>query len=50
MIDATTEHFVFQVTGTSYKVGEFLDIMQNLGMVEVARTGVAAMQRGQDVL
>ncbi|MCW2306992.1 acetolactate synthase small subunit [Rhodobium gokarnense] len=50
VIDATTEHFVFQVTGTSYKVGEFLDIMQNLGMVEVARTGVAAMQRGQEAL
>ena len=50
VIDATTEHFVFQVTGTSHKVGEFLSIMQSLGMVEVARTGIAAMQRGKEVL
>ncbi|PLX36459.1 MAG: acetolactate synthase small subunit [Hyphomicrobiales bacterium] len=50
VVDATIEHFVFQVTGSSHKVGEFLSIMETLGLVEVARTGIAAMQRGKDAL
>jgi acetolactate synthase-1/3 small subunit len=46
VVDATTEHFVFQITGGSAKVGEFISILGPLGLVEVCRTGVAAMNRG----
>src|SRR5690606_7900927 len=44
--DATTEHFIFEITGKSSKVDQFIAIMQPLGLVEVCRTGVAAMNRG----
>ena len=44
--DATTEHFVFEITGQSTKIDQFIAIMQPLGLVEVCRTGVAAMNRG----
>ena len=44
--DATTEHFVFEITGQSNKIDQFIAIMQPLGLVEVCRTGVAAMNRG----
>jgi acetolactate synthase-1/3 small subunit len=48
VIDATTEHFVFEITGRTSKIQQFIAIMQPLGLVEVARTGVAAVQRGPD--
>ena len=44
--DATTEHFIFEITGKSSKIDQFITIMQPLGLVEVCRTGVAAMNRG----
>ncbi|MCO6392290.1 acetolactate synthase small subunit [Aliihoeflea aestuarii] len=46
--DATTEHFIFEMTGKSNKVDQFISIMQPLGLVEICRTGVAAMNRGPE--
>ena len=48
VIDATTEHFIFELTGRTSKVEQFIAIMQPMGLVEVCRTGVAAMGRGPD--
>ncbi len=50
VIDATTEHFVFEITGRTSKIEQFLLIMQPLGLVEVSRTGVAAVSRGPEGL
>jgi acetolactate synthase-1/3 small subunit len=46
VVDSTLESFVFQITGTPEKVDAFIDLMRPLGLVEVARTGVAALLRG----
>jgi acetolactate synthase-1/3 small subunit len=46
VIDTSTEHFVFEVTGKPAKLEEFIQIMTELGLVEVARTGIAAIGRG----
>jgi len=46
VVDASTEHFVFELTGRISKVEQFIALMQPLGLVEVARTGVAAIARG----
>jgi acetolactate synthase-1/3 small subunit len=46
VIDASTEHFVFEITGRANKVEQFVSIMRDLGLVEVSRTGVAAIGRG----
>jgi acetolactate synthase-1/3 small subunit len=46
VIDATTESFVFELTGATDKLDAFLDLMRPLGLVEVSRTGVAAIARG----
>ncbi|SFO65674.1 acetolactate synthase, small subunit [Cohaesibacter marisflavi] len=48
VIDATAEHFVFEMTGRKNKIEQFITIMQPLGLVEVCRTGVVALRRGQD--
>ena len=46
VIDANTEHFIFEITGKGSKVDQFIAIMKPLGLVEICRTGVAAMNRG----
>ncbi len=46
VIDANTEHFIFEITGRVSKIEQFIAIMKPLGLVEVCRTGVAAMNRG----
>lgn len=46
VIDATIESFVFEVTGRTTKLDQFIALMQPLGLKEVARTGVAAITRG----
>ncbi len=48
VIDATTESFVFEITGNSSKISQFIDLMRPLGLVEVSRTGVAAITRGPE--
>src|SRR5262245_10752287 len=46
VIDASVEHFVFEITGRTSKIEQFISIMTELGLVEVARTGIAAIGRG----
>ena len=48
VIDATTESFVFEITGDSDKIEQFVALMLPLGLVEVARTGIAAIVRGPE--
>jgi acetolactate synthase-1/3 small subunit len=50
VIDASTEHFVFEITGRTSKIEQFIQIMTELGLVEVARTGIAAISRGPSSL
>jgi acetolactate synthase-1/3 small subunit len=46
VVDATTESFVFEMTGTPEKLDVFAGLMRPLGLVEISRTGVAAIARG----
>lgn len=48
VIDASTEHFVFELTGRLNKIEQFITLMQPLGLVETARTGIAAIGRGKE--
>ncbi|MCB1440335.1 MAG: acetolactate synthase small subunit [Nitratireductor sp.] len=48
VIDASTEHLTFEITGRVNKIEQFIAIMAPLGLVEVCRTGVAAMNRGPE--
>ncbi len=48
VIDATTESFVFELTGAPSKIDQFVELMRPIGLVEVSRTGVAAIARGPD--
>ena len=48
VIDAGTSSFIFVFTGKSDKVEQFISLMVPLGLVEVARTGVAGITRGPE--
>jgi acetolactate synthase I/III small subunit len=50
VIDATNESFVFEITGASDKIESFINLMLPLGLVEVSRTGVAAISRGPEAM
>ena len=46
VVDSTLESFVFEITGAPEKIDAFADLMRPLGLIDVARTGVAALSRG----
>ncbi|MEM6375470.1 MAG: acetolactate synthase small subunit [Pseudomonadota bacterium] len=46
VVDSTLGSFVFEITGTPEKIDAFGDLMRPLGLSETARTGVAALLRG----
>ena len=48
VIDATTESFIFELTGAPRKIDDFVELMRGIGLVEVSRTGVAAISRGPE--
>ena len=50
VIDASTESFIFELTGSTEKLDAFLDLMRPIGLAEVSRTGVAAIARGKTTI
>ena len=48
VVDATIASFVFEVTGGRDKIDKFVELMGEVGLVEVARTGIVAIARGKD--
>ncbi len=46
VVDTSTEHFVFELTGKPSTLEQFIQIMTELGLVDVSRTGIAAIGRG----
>lgn len=46
VVDSTLESFVFEMTGTPDKIDAFAELMRPLGLLEIARTGVAGLKRG----
>jgi acetolactate synthase-1/3 small subunit len=50
VVDATNDNFVFELTGKTRKVDQFINLMQPLGLTEVVRTGLAAISRGPEAM
>ncbi|AWU94240.1 acetolactate synthase small subunit [Azospirillum ramasamyi] len=46
VVDATLSSFIFELTGTTEQVDDFVGLMGQLGLVEASRTGVVAMSKG----
>lgn len=50
VVDTSTESFIFEITGPTDKIEAFIDLMDPIGLVEISRTGVAAIARGAEAL
>ena len=47
-IDATLQSFIFELTGDVREIERFIKLMTSVGLVEVSRTGIAAIGRGAE--
>ena len=50
VVDAHTGSFVFEITGKTRKLAQFIQLMKPLGLIEVVRTGIAAISRGPEAM
>lgn len=48
VVDSTSQSFVFELTGEAEKIDAFIELMRPLGLVEICRTGIAAIARGKE--
>jgi acetolactate synthase-1/3 small subunit len=46
VVDATITSFVFEITGTGEELDRFCGLMDQLGLVDISRTGAVALLRG----
>jgi len=46
ILDVTPETITFQLTGGTNKIQSFMTLVKTYGVVEMARTGLTAMERG----
>ena len=50
VIDACPESIVVEITGTSDKIDAFIELAKGVGLKEIARTGVTALERGSKTI
>ena len=50
VVDTTLSSFVFEITGPPDKLDTFIDLMRPLGLLDMSRTGVAAIARGEGAM
>ncbi|MET0249342.1 MAG: acetolactate synthase small subunit [Sphingobium sp.] len=50
VVDTTIGSFIFEITGTTEKVDNFVALMSQIGLVEVGRTGVVGLVRGKEAV
>lgn len=49
-VDGSKDTFVFEIVGDTGKLNAFIELMGPLGLIDVSRTGVAAIARGTVVM
>ena len=47
IIDASTETVIIEITGDEEKISGLVDVLKPFGILEMVRTGVVAMSRGE---
>jgi acetolactate synthase-1/3 small subunit len=50
IVDVARKSIIFELTGDSVKVQNFIEAMRPYGLMEVMRTGAVALSRGEQVL
>ena len=47
IVDVSIKSVMVEVTGTPDKIAAFIDLASKFGIMEIARTGVTALERGE---
>ena len=47
VLDVSSTSLTMELTGDVHKLRGFIDILNNYGVLEIAKTGVLAMSRGE---
>lgn len=50
IIDYKTDAMCIEVTGEPSKINAFIEVMRPLGIIELCRTGVVALERGSSII
>jgi acetolactate synthase I/III small subunit len=50
IVDVTNSSFIIEITGDEEKIEGFIDVLRPWGIIEMVRTGIVAMARGQTPL
>lgn len=50
IIDYNTSTMCIEVTGESSKIDAFIEVMKPIGIIEMCRTGVVALERGATIM
>ncbi len=50
IVDYSATALVCELTGESSKIDAFIDLMKNYGIMEMCRTGIVAIERGENCL
>lgn len=50
IVDYTKEAIVIQLVGDSRKIDNFIDLMREFEIMEISRTGIIALQRGETTI
>ncbi len=50
IIDYMKESIVFQVTGDSRKIDQFINLMLDFNILEICRTGIVSLERGESTI
>ena len=49
-VDYTREAVMMQVTGDSRRIDDFINIMRDFGILEICRTGIVSLERGNTTI
>ena len=50
VVDYTTDGMCIEVTGDPSKIDAFVELMKPFGIIEICRTGIVALERGNSSL
>lgn len=50
IIDVSADNLVLEMTGDRSKIDALLNLLEPFGILEIVRTGIAGLQRGQSIL
>lgn len=49
-VDYTRDSIVLQITDSSHRIDDFINLMRDYTILEICRTGVVSLQRGSNTL